>query len=123
MRRCRIASIVFARIAWSTICSTSRCRLELFRALLQRDWFRDKLYRRYRHLIVDNVEEDTPLTHDLLRDWIPHTASALIVYDTDAGYRSFLGADARSAYELRSVCDEVVESTRIARDVPRRSIT
>ena len=84
-------------------------QLELFRTLLQHDWFRDKLYRRYRHLIVENVEEDTPLTHDLLRDWIPHTESALIVYDTDAGYRSFLGADARSAYELRSVCNEIVE--------------
>ena len=83
-------------------------QLELFRTLLQRDWFRDKLYRRYRHLIVENVEEDTPLTHDLLRDWIPHTNSALIVYDTQAGYRSFLGADARSAYELRSICNEVI---------------
>jgi hypothetical protein len=84
-------------------------QIELFRALLQHAWFRDKLYGRYRHLIVDNVEEDTPLTHDLLREWIPHTASALIVYDSDAGYRSFLGADARSAYALRSVCDEIVE--------------
>jgi hypothetical protein len=92
-------------------------QLELFRTLLQRDWFRDKLYRRYRHLIVENVEEDTPLTHDLLRDWIPHTHSALIVYDTQAGYRSFLGADARSAYELRSICHEVVELPRSASHV------
>jgi hypothetical protein len=84
-------------------------QIELFRDLLQHHGFRDKLYARYQHLIVDNAEEDTPLTHDLLREWIPHTASALIVYDTDAGYRSFLGADARSAYELRSVCDEIVE--------------
>jgi hypothetical protein len=84
-------------------------QLELFRTLQQHDWFRDRLYRRYRHLIVENVEEDTPLTHDLLRDWIPHTDSSLIIYDTNAGYRSFLGADARSAYELRSVCHEVIE--------------
>ena len=84
-------------------------QIELFRGLLGHDWFHDKLYGRYQHLIVDNVEEDTPLTHDLLRDWIPHTTSALVVYDTEAGYRSFLGADARSAYELRSVCDEIVE--------------
>jgi hypothetical protein len=84
-------------------------QIELFRDLWQHAWFRDKLFGRYRHLIVDNVEEDTPLTHDLLREWIPHAASALIVYDADAGYRSFLGADARSAYELRSVCEEIVE--------------
>jgi hypothetical protein len=84
-------------------------QIELFRDLLKHDEFRNKLDGRYRHLIVDNVEEDTPLAHDLLREWIPHTTSALIVYDTDAGYRSFLGADARSAYALRSVCDEIVE--------------
>src|SRR5512139_4164421 len=84
-------------------------QIELFRGLLQQDWFRDKLYGRYRHLIVDNIEEDTPLAHELLREWIPQAASALIVYDTDAGYRSFLGADARSGDSLRSVCDEVVE--------------
>jgi hypothetical protein len=84
-------------------------QIELFRGLLQQAWFRDKLYGRYRHLIVDNVEEDTPLTHDVLREWIPPAASALIVYDTDAGYRSFLGADARSGEALRAVCDEIVE--------------
>jgi hypothetical protein len=84
-------------------------QIELFRGLLQHAWFCDKLYRRYRHLIVDNVEEDTPLAHELLREWIPQVTSALIVYDTDAGYRSFLGADARSGETLRSVCDEVVE--------------
>ena len=86
-------------------------QIELFGMLLRRDWFRDNLYRRYRHLIVDNVEEDTPFTHDLLRDWIPHSDSALIVYDADAGYRSFLAADARSAYTLRSVCRETIDLT------------
>src|SRR5512136_3082947 len=35
-------------------------QIELFHNLLQRAWFRDKLYVRYRHLIVDNVEEDAP---------------------------------------------------------------
>jgi hypothetical protein len=84
-------------------------QIELFHGLLQHAWFRDRLYGRYRHLIVDNVEEDTPLAHDLLHEWIPHAASALIVYDADAGYRSFLGADARSGGTLREVCDEVVE--------------
>ena len=86
-------------------------QIEVFARLFQRDWFRDRLFKRYRHLIVDNVEEDTPITHDLLRDWIPQTDSALIVYDREAGYRSFLGADPRSAYALRAVCDRHVELT------------
>ncbi len=86
-------------------------QIELFGQVLQHAEFRDQLYRRYQHLIVDNVEEDTPFTHRLLRDWLPHCASALIIYDTDAGYRSFLGADARSAYELRTSCHETMELT------------
>ncbi len=84
-------------------------QIDIFRQLLTRDWFRDQLYARYQHLIVDNVEEDAPVTHELLRAWLPHAQSALIVYDTDAGYRTFLGADARSAYELREVCDQTIE--------------
>ncbi|HZY42340.1 MAG TPA: DEAD/DEAH box helicase family protein, partial [Anaerolineae bacterium] len=87
-------------------------QIELFRDLLKRDWFRERLFTRYRHLIVENVEEDTPIAHDLLRDWLPRTTSALIVYDTDAGYRSFLGADARSGYELRENCDDQIELTQ-----------
>ena len=86
-------------------------QIELFRDLLKRDWFRDRLFKRYRHLIVENVEEDTPIAHDLLRAWLPRTTSALIVYDTDAGYRSFLGADAQSGYALRESCDDQIELT------------
>lgn len=86
-------------------------QIEVFRALMQRDWFRQQLFNRYQHLIADNVEEDAPITHDLLRDWLLHAQSALIVYDTEAGYRTFLGADARSAYELRSDCDQVIDLT------------
>ncbi|MFN8595767.1 MAG: AAA family ATPase [Anaerolineae bacterium] len=86
-------------------------QIELFHSLLQRDWFKSWLYRRYRHLIVDNVEEESPFAHELLRDWLPHADSALIVYDTNAGYRSFLGADARSGYALRSACDQTIELT------------
>ncbi|MCP4513877.1 MAG: AAA family ATPase, partial [Delftia sp.] len=38
-------------------------------------------FTRYRHLIVDNVEEDTPVAHDLLRGWLPHCVSALLIHD------------------------------------------
>jgi hypothetical protein len=69
---------------------------------------RDYLLERYRHLIVDNVEEDVPVAHDLLRAWIPSAASALVIYDHAAGYRRFLGADPESGYTLRDLCDEHV---------------
>lgn len=61
-------------------------------------------FTRYRHLIVDNVEEDTPIVHDLLRDWLPGCASAWLIYDHDAGYRVFLGADPSGALSLHEKC-------------------
>lgn len=67
---------------------------------------RDYLMARYRHLIIDNVEEDTPVSHDILLDWLPHCRSALVLYDIGAGYRRFLGADPASAYRLKAACQE-----------------
>ncbi len=69
---------------------------------------RDYLRESYTHLIVDNVEEDVPVAHDLVYSWLPHAESALIIFDQDAGYRSFLGADPVSAAALRDLCDERV---------------
>jgi hypothetical protein len=69
---------------------------------------RDYLLETYTHLLVDNVEEDTPVAHDVLRTWLPHTESALVIADRDAGYRRFLGADPASAYDLAELCDETV---------------
>jgi hypothetical protein len=62
------------------------------------------LQDRFQHLICDNLEEDTPVAHDLLRQWLPHCQSALLVADRDAGYRRFLGADPESAYRLGACC-------------------
>ncbi|MER2599945.1 MAG: DEAD/DEAH box helicase [Caldilineales bacterium] len=67
---------------------------------------RDHLIATYRHLLVDNVEEETPFAHDVLRDWLPHTQSALLLYDDDAGYRQFLGADAAGGLALSELCSE-----------------
>jgi hypothetical protein len=69
---------------------------------------RNYLLRTYRHLIFDNAEEDTPVAHDLLGAWLLEFDSALIVYDHDAGYRSFLGADPLSAYALKELCTDQV---------------
>jgi hypothetical protein len=60
----------------------------------------------YRHLIVDNSEEDIPATHDLLKVWLPLCESALLLYDTDGGYRVFLGADPEGALRLADLCRE-----------------
>ena len=70
----------------------------------------DYLLTRYTHLIVDNVEEDTPVAHDLLSEWLPHCQSALLIYDREAGYRRFLGADPQNAYTLKQLCQEEAAS-------------
>jgi len=86
----------------------------------------------YRHLICDNLEEDTPVAHDLLVEWVrtesvrrtefvrrtdsvrqtdsarPHFDSALLVFDWEGGYRRFLGADPGSAYQLKTLCTEQI---------------
>jgi hypothetical protein len=59
----------------------------------------------YRYLIFDNLEEDTPVTADLLREWLPEFDSVLLIYDTDAGYRRFLGADPDSTADLADLMD------------------
>ncbi len=69
---------------------------------------REYLLTRYRHLIIDNTEEDTPVSHDILAEWLPHTTSALVVYDEGGGYRRFLGADPGSGYRLKALCQERV---------------
>ncbi|MEJ5200267.1 MAG: hypothetical protein WHX53_15215, partial [Anaerolineae bacterium] len=67
---------------------------------------RSYLTDRYRYIIADNVEEDTPVAHDIILDWLSSCRSALIVYDWNAGNRRFLGADLESAYRLKEPCTE-----------------
>lgn len=70
---------------------------------------RDFVYGTFRHLIYDNLEEDVPRAHDIVREWLPHLDSALLIYDDGAGYRRFLGADPASAWELSRSCQQTVE--------------
>lgn len=85
-------------------------QVEIFNQYLwANEQVRNYLINTYRHLIFDNVEEDGPSTHDLIREWLPHFDSALLLYDTNAGYRSFLGGDAQTGYELSQLCDEAIE--------------
>jgi len=80
-------------------------QIELFWKVIWPDPFcRNYLMKTFRHLLVDNVEEDTPVAHDILRDWIPMMDSSLVIYDLNAGFRNFLGADPLSAETIKLVC-------------------
>jgi len=80
-------------------------QMEIFtRYLWQNPHCLGYLRQSYQHLLVDNIEEDTPIVHDLLRQWVPEFKSTMILFDADGGYRRFLGADPQSAYTLKDLC-------------------
>ncbi len=72
---------------------------------------RDYLQGHYRHLLVDNIEEDTPVAHDLLLEWLPHFTSSFLIYDQTGGFRRFLGADPVSAYRLKDACPTQLQTS------------
>lgn len=76
------------------------------------------LVRLHRHLIADNVEEDTPVAHDLLLSWLGEFRSAVVISDDDAGYRRFLGADPEDGLRLRDACDAEVRMDRLPESDP-----
>jgi hypothetical protein len=78
---------VFWKIAW---------KLELCHAYLVNS---------IHHIIADNIEEDTPFSHNLLAEWMPKLDSCLLVSDWQAGFRRFLGADPESAVMLGDLCE------------------
>lgn len=69
-------------------------------------WSRTHLFRTCRHLILDNGEEETALGHDLVRQWLPHVTSALVLADAEGGFRLFLGADPEGVPALAQACDQ-----------------
>jgi hypothetical protein len=70
---------------------------------------RTYLLRHYRHLIADNLEEDIPVAHDLLRHWLGQASSAWLLYDEDGGFRTYLGADPPGARALADLCAQRVK--------------
>jgi hypothetical protein len=79
-----------------------------FRHILDSELFQSFRQQLATHLIADNVEEDAPRAHDLLRVWLPDLRSALLIFDTEAGFRRFLGADPVDGYELKSRCTSAI---------------
>lgn len=73
---------------------------------------RDYLERNYHHLIYDNIEEDTPFAHAIVREWLPKLQSGLLIYDWHAGFRRFLGASPLIGYRLKKVCASQVVFTK-----------
>ncbi len=83
------------------------------KALVKQD-----LQQRYTHLIFENLEEDTPTAADFLHDLLPTLQDALLIYDSNAGYRVFLGADPAVMLGLRDLADETRQFTESHTSAP-----
>jgi hypothetical protein len=64
---------------------------------------------RFRHLIVDNIEEQTPAGQHFVKNMIGITETAVIAFDTEGGYKRFLGADPDQAMEISDLCHHHME--------------
>lgn len=65
----------------------------------------DYLFTRFKVLIADNIEEDTPFAHSFFRQGLGSFSSTTLVYDQNGGFRTFLGADAENAYGIKPLCE------------------
>ena len=85
-------------------------QIELFDKYLSRHpQYLNYIHQKFNHLIFDNVEEDVPVAHDFIMSNLNLYESALLIFDQEAGYRSFLGASPLSAYSFQSVSDHQFE--------------
>jgi hypothetical protein len=82
--------------------------VEVFDTRLVKDpKFRDYFSERYRHLIVDNVEEQTPAGQNFIHQLMDATETTAIAYDAGGGYKRFMAADPLEANKFRRRCDYV----------------
>lgn len=82
-------------------------QVELFmKHLLDEQLYHEYFQKRYRHLVADNLEENFPVTAQFIEWALPGFESALLLYDSDGGYRIFLGASPIRMQALAEKCDE-----------------
>jgi hypothetical protein len=74
---------------------------------------------RYRHLLVDNIEEQAPAGQHFVESLIDLTQSAAVVYDEGGGYKRFMAADPAGATRFQTHCDLVFHFDQSFHTVPQ----
>ncbi len=77
--------------------------------LLGQHQFSRYFSQRFQHMIVDNLEEQTPAGQAFVEALIDQVASATIAIDEGGGYRRFLAADPDGAMQFKLLASRVVE--------------
>lgn len=72
--------------------------------LVNDDKFQGYFSERFRHLLVDNLEEQTPAGQHFVVTLMPHTETTAVAYDEDGGYKRFLAADPKEARKFQKHC-------------------
>lgn len=85
-------------------------QFEVFNKVIHNSFLiKQYLFNSFDYLVYDNCEEDTPVAHDLILEWLPTLKGALVIMDENAGFRSFLGADPVSARRFSAICEKVIQ--------------
>ncbi|HOC07030.1 MAG TPA: hypothetical protein PKN71_06920 [Bacillota bacterium] len=72
--------------------------VSLYRSLLEEPWYRREL-RQFKHLLADDVDEQSPAAHDLIAVFLEHVDRAVLTFSTDGGHAGFFGADAPGGWQ------------------------
>jgi hypothetical protein len=76
--------------------------------LVQHAEFHRYFSERFRYLIVDNVEEQTPAGQNFIASLMDATVTTAIAYDAGGGYKRFLAADPAGANRFADLCQHHV---------------
>ena len=81
-------------------------QLDIFNKYILPDkTFKTWINKKKINFIFDNLEEEVPAAHHFVREMDKEFRSMLLISDSGAGYRSFMGADCVSAEYLKDTCD------------------
>ena len=79
--------------------------------LVQHPEFHRYFRERYRHLLVDNLEEQTPAGQNFVTGLMGETQTTAVAADAGGGYKRFLAADPHGAEALRLRFERVFDFT------------
>lgn len=74
--------------------------------LVEREEFHKYFQERFRHLLVDNIEEHTPAGQHFVRQLMYVTQTTAVAYDAGGGYKRFLSADPLGANQFFSASQQ-----------------
>lgn len=80
--------------------------------LLQHPEFNRYFRERFRHILVDNLEEQTSAGQQFVSSLLDVLQSAALVFDRGGGYKQLLSADPAGAQRLASQCDRTISFER-----------